>query len=1072
MGQNPIAQFSEQGQSGNLNIISPQVNISTLSVPQIKDVSTINGVAFPGSGGNVSTFSTIYVSSLFANNASVSTLNVSSISDFGGSAVISTVTSQTILTSTLAFAPTVGGFNPKIDLGMGGFLGGLAGEGAGILGAALGAAALGTGIAGLAMPRTTNNISPTKFETINGTTQLQVSTLGSAVSSILRFVSSSSTTVPGKEIFVSTVIAPGTTCIRSMSDPLNLANSNFQTSTIQSFGQWTALPTGSGGGGGPSQVIPELVISSLNSFSWDQIQYANQQPLTEPGSYIVVNSSNQYLYIAATINSPTPQYQSQVVVLDPGDYTLSEFVDMAEAAASSQGVAAGQLRFSVQTGGKIGLQLIPQPLSPYTQSYTVIWNSTPLPNFPFAGFTPPITAPALAASSAIWGANSLNVTLQTTDGPIITTLPATPTLTPNPIGPIPFGANLQVSSIAFPVNTSSNAGAIQMGGVFSMYDLTNHVGNGTAYVFNPYTTLTGSFGTILSVRSPNGISQAIVAADNSGGPQIIATTNGSPGTLTVSASQMNVVSISSLSSINGAIYPPPASQTISTFQNLFTSSFNVSSINGTAISNFGTSTFQNLFTSSFNVSSINGTSWSNIQFLNQSGYPDTTDSGWVVNNNNNVLCLISFISGVQRFAAIPLTIGTYLNATFTTMVNGAIQTFATANPLYQLQYIVFSVAVQSGSFFSLFTLGAGAPAPPAQYTLSFIPANFANFPPATSAQIVGSALLFGAGQVEYFLSTATPTQQMPTANTTPAPPLPPRAFGSDLQVSSINIRGVPVLPSGAENPPGAIIMFGGQLAPAGWLLCDGTAYSPATYPLLFNAIGYLYGGAANSFQVPDFQTRVPVGSITASVSASPAVMTVPNNGGSSAYVIIQLGTTAVTTTPINIIVPGCIFTGNIGTPGTYTVVQMLYADYGRNVYFCQINATLGGAGQVLNGTISYPNPSQTTPNTTLPYQPGYTAPAYFAPSLTPSQLPPHAHTYNILKGGAATYNVNGGNQSCGDPNTEYTTGNTTQTIASQGGPGFDTAYLNFPAGLIGPQNVVALGVQPIPSVSVSYIIKV
>jgi microcystin-dependent protein len=562
-----------------------------------------------------------------------------------------------------------------------------------------------------------------------------------------------------------------------------------------------------------------------------------------------------------------------------------------------------------------------------------------------------------------------------------------------------------------------------------------------------------------------GYIEGSTAADNTAGLQIIATTSGAPGPLTVRASQMNVSTIS-LSSINGAVYPPPASQTISTFQNLNTSSFNVSSINGSPFN-----VYQNLFTSAFGVSSINGTGWSTIQFLNQSSYPNNTDSSWVVTSSNNVLCFISFISGVQRFVAIPLTIGTYTNASFTTMVNGAIQTFAAANPAYFLQFIVFSVAVVGGFFFSLFTLGAGAPPLPAQYTIAFIPANFANFPPATSAQIIGSALLFGAAQQEYFLSSGALTVQMPSANTTPAPPLPPRAFGSDLQVSSINIRGVPVLPSGAENPPGAIIMFGGLAAPPGWLLCDGTTYSSATYPLLFVAIGYLYGGSGGNFQVPDLQTRIPVGSITATNAPAVATMTLPGFGGSSNYVIIQLGSTAVTTTPINVIVPGCVFTTGGGI-GPFTVVQMLYADYGRNVYFCQINATLGGGAGPYAGNITYPKPALPTPNTTLPYQPGFTAPAYYAPSLVQSQIPPHAHNYNIQKGGAATYNTDGANQACGDPNVNFTNANTTQTSPSTGGPGFDTTYLQFPPGLIGPQDVIALGVQPLPTVSVNFIIKV
>lgn len=47
--------------------------------------------------------------------------------------------------------------------------------------------------------------------------------------------------------------------------------------------------------------------------------------------------------------------------------------------------------------------------------------------------------------------------------------------------------------------------------------------------------------------------------------------------------------------------------------------------------------------------------------------------------------------------------------------------------------------------------------------------------------------------------------------------------------------------------------------PTGWLLCDGTAYLTATYPALFAAIGYAYGGAGASFNVPNLVNFVPVG---------------------------------------------------------------------------------------------------------------------------------------------------------------------------------------------------------------------
>ena len=62
-------------------------------------------------------------------------------------------------------------------------------------------------------------------------------------------------------------------------------------------------------------------------------------------------------------------------------------------------------------------------------------------------------------------------------------------------------------------------------------------------------------------------------------------------------------------------------------------------------------------------------------------------------------------------------------------------------------------------------------------------------------------------------------------------------------------------------PPGAIMEYGGSTAPAGWLLCDGSAVSRATYAALFAAIGTAYGAGDNSttFNVPDRRDRFGIG---------------------------------------------------------------------------------------------------------------------------------------------------------------------------------------------------------------------
>lgn len=76
------------------------------------------------------------------------------------------------------------------------------------------------------------------------------------------------------------------------------------------------------------------------------------------------------------------------------------------------------------------------------------------------------------------------------------------------------------------------------------------------------------------------------------------------------------------------------------------------------------------------------------------------------------------------------------------------------------------------------------------------------------------------------------------------------------------------------NPPGVIMPYAGNTAPAGWLLCDGSEYSQAEFGTLFNIIGYAFGSRnliaetdaqgrslaqAGLFKVPDLRGRLPLG---------------------------------------------------------------------------------------------------------------------------------------------------------------------------------------------------------------------
>lgn len=62
-------------------------------------------------------------------------------------------------------------------------------------------------------------------------------------------------------------------------------------------------------------------------------------------------------------------------------------------------------------------------------------------------------------------------------------------------------------------------------------------------------------------------------------------------------------------------------------------------------------------------------------------------------------------------------------------------------------------------------------------------------------------------------------------------------------------------------PSGTVAAFGGATPPGGWLTCDGSAVSRATYSDLFNAIGTIWGSGdgGSTFNLPDLQGKMVLG---------------------------------------------------------------------------------------------------------------------------------------------------------------------------------------------------------------------
>ncbi len=87
-----------------------------------------------------------------------------------------------------------------------------------------------------------------------------------------------------------------------------------------------------------------------------------------------------------------------------------------------------------------------------------------------------------------------------------------------------------------------------------------------------------------------------------------------------------------------------------------------------------------------------------------------------------------------------------------------------------------------------------------------------------------------------------------------------QAIAQSLTMSGVNpltINGV----AGGNTPVGAMLEWPTNTAPAGWILCDGSAVNRTTYAALFAIIGTTFGSGDGSttFNLPDFQGRVAVG---------------------------------------------------------------------------------------------------------------------------------------------------------------------------------------------------------------------
>ena len=80
-------------------------------------------------------------------------------------------------------------------------------------------------------------------------------------------------------------------------------------------------------------------------------------------------------------------------------------------------------------------------------------------------------------------------------------------------------------------------------------------------------------------------------------------------------------------------------------------------------------------------------------------------------------------------------------------------------------------------------------------------------------------------------------------------------------------------------PSGVMVPFAGKTVPDGWLLCNGASLAKASYPDLFAAIGYTWGGSGNTFYLPNYNGRHILGTTYANNVGSTVSAGLPDISG-------------------------------------------------------------------------------------------------------------------------------------------------------------------------------------------------
>ena len=912
------------GNSGNL-ILSPKnsVFISSLAVSSLIAGTIVSTAVNTATSYTATLFmSTPYLDATSISSANISTNTIQAVTGYFSTLNVSTLNAPSFVASTLSTIVvdtkvtltstlTLLGVS-SVNLGLGdviqGLVGGAASQG---LGAVLGGAALATGAVALVTARTSGGVNSNIFQTINGSTQLQFSTIGSAVSSVfLTTISPDPLTTPGLEISTTQSVPAGTYCVRSVGDPLYITNN---VSSIQMFGQWVPViqPTATasalaissfnvssingatypppGSAGIPSTIALSTATingnftqSGTGTFNWGgNTMSPTQVVLNRPTAVnnTLTTTGGAFLNAGATINNGLivasgganvtggVTVNSVGVVINNGGLFVNNATTL-NGGMTASGTATFQNQVNMlQNASVSGFLNVSNGMNVFNGLSLVSGNFT-MNQFGASANVPILNATATIRSPAISTINisTANINVSSVNGA---------TYPPGGGGGIP--STLNASTINVNGGQTITNGSLIVSGGISVVNGGLSVNSGNVLIQDP--TQLGSSLLVSGLATLNG---------NLNTPAINTNTI-STGSIVANAISTNTISSASLfiSSINNAVYPPPGGGGIPSTLNASTLNVN----GGQTITNGG------LVVSGGNV---------------------TIQNPATMNNSLTILGQTAAVGGlvVEAPGAIfngPIgAANTIQVAGLATLNGGARASFLSTNTISSASLLISSInnvsypppaGIPSTLNASTLNVNGGQTITNGGITISgggtISDGGLWRYRMASIASAISFQQAAGnndsvildlkSDKTTRFYSTLVvrdstwPTPQPSQASIRTYDTTDPAPYGSvvtanistlNINISTINGATYPA-PSPGIVPTGAITIWAGGsdggsslspqnfAVPAGWLACDGTAVSQIVYNALYVVVGDKYSRGVTppvaNFFLPDLTFAVPMG---------------------------------------------------------------------------------------------------------------------------------------------------------------------------------------------------------------------